>query len=115
MENELPKADFFEKDAYSRGWREIFIIEGDSMLPTLKQGDCVFINPSAKPKVGDIVLFLHPFKQSVKVVKRLAQITSDGRYFLVGDNALESTDSRSFGAISAKDILGVAVCRFDEN
>lgn len=115
MDNGLPEAGFFEKAAYFLGWREIFIIEGDSMLPTLKQGDCVFINPSAKPKVGDIVLFRHPFKQSVNVVKRLAQITSDGRYFLVGDNALESTDSRSFGAISAKDILGVAVCRFDGN
>lgn len=115
MDNGLPEADFFEKAAYFLGWREIFIIEGDSMLPTLKEGDCVFINPSAKPKVGDIVLFRHPFKQSVNVVKRLAQITPDGRYFLLGDNALESTDSRSFGAIAAKDILGVAVCRFDGN
>lgn len=114
MDNGLPEADFFEKAAYFLGWREIFIIKGDSMLPTLKQGDLVFINPSAKPKIGDIVLFRHPFKQSVKAVKRLAQITADGRYFLVGDNALESADSRSFGAIRAKDVLGVAVCRFDE-
>jgi nickel-type superoxide dismutase maturation protease len=112
MENGLPVAGLFEKAAYFLGWREIFIIKGDSMLPTLRQGDLVFINPSVKPKIGDIVLFRHPFKQSVKAVKRLARITADGRYFLVGDNILESSDSRSFGAISVKDVLGVAACRY---
>lgn len=112
MENGLPEAGFFEKAKYFFGWREIFAIEGDSMQPTLKKGDCVFINPKAEPKAGDIVLFRHPYKKSVKAIKRLAQITEDGKYLVVGDNKFESSDSRTFGAIAAKDILGVAVCRF---
>ncbi len=112
MKNGLPEAGFFEKAKYFFGWRDIFIIEGDSMSPTLKQGDRIFINRKAEPKSGDIVLFRHPYKKNVKAVKRLAQITEDGKYYVLGDNKFESNDSRSFGAIPAKDILGVAVCRF---
>ncbi len=115
MKKELPEADLFEKAAYFLGYRDIFIIEGDSMLPTLKPGDCVFINPELKPEIGDIVFFRHPFIQNLYVVKRLADITPEGNYYVLGDNPPESTDSRSFGAILAKDILGVAVCRFDGN
>ncbi len=111
MEN-LPKADWFEKTACFLGWREIFLIEGGSMYPTLRDGDRVMINPHDQIRVGDIVLARHPFKSSVKIIKRVAQILEDGRYFLVGDDAMESIDSRSFGAIKPEDILGRATCRF---
>lgn len=110
MENELPKADESEELAYNRGLRKIFLIEGDSMLPVLKNGDLVLINPNAEIAVGDIVLARHPFKKSVKIIKRVAEILPDEKYFLLGDNPSESSDSRSFGAIRAEDILGKAVC-----
>lgn len=110
MENELPIADESEELAYNRGLRKIFLIEGDSMLPTLKNGDLVVINPNSDLCVGDIVLAQHPFKKSVKIIKRIAEILPDEKYFLVGDNPSESSDSRSFGAIRAEDILGKAVC-----
>ncbi|MEO6588647.1 MAG: nickel-type superoxide dismutase maturation protease [Pyrinomonadaceae bacterium] len=111
MKNELPEADFLDKAAYFLGWRDIFIIEGSSMLPTLKPGDCILINPGLKPNIGNIVFFRHPYIQKVYVVKRLAEITLEGSYIVLGDNPPESTDSRSFGAILAVNILGVAVCR----
>ena len=111
MENELPEADWMEKIAYFLGWREIFLIEGDSMFPALKDGDFVLINPYADLRIGDIALARHPFKQSVKIIKRIREISPERKYFLVGDNLSESTDSRSFGVIPAKDILGKAVCR----
>lgn len=85
------------------------------MLPVLKDGDLVLINPRTELKIGDIVLAQHPFKQSVKIIKRIKEITAEGRYFLVGDNLSESSDSRSFGSLAAKDILGVAVCRLKKN
>lgn len=109
--NSLPEVDWFEKIAYLLGWREIFAIEGDSMYPALRDGDRVLINPHDKVRVGDIVLANHPFKSSVRIIKRVAEILDDGRYFLVGDNALESTDSRSFGALRPEDVLGRATCR----
>ena len=114
MENELPKADSLEEIAYNRGFREIFLIEGDSMLPTLRDGDLVLINPDTEYAVGDIVLAAHPFKKSVKIIKRIVEILPNEKYFLVGDNATESSDSRAFGAISAKHIFGKVVCRIDE-
>lgn len=111
MENELPEADLWEQLAYLCGFREIFLVQGESMLPALKDGDLVLINPYAEPQTGDIVLARHPFKKSVQIIKRIREISPEGSYFLVGDNAGESTDSRSFGAIRAKDILGKAVSR----
>ncbi len=111
METGLPKADWLEEIAYICGFREIFLVEGDSMFPALKDGDLVLINPYADLAIGDIVLAQHPFKQSVKIIKRIKEISPEGKYYLVGDNPSGSSDSRSFGAISAKDILGKAVCR----
>lgn len=81
------------------------------MSPTLEDGTSVLIAPSKQFQARDIVLAHHPFKKSVKILKRIESITPDGNYFLAGDNAAESTDSRSFGAIQAKEIIGKVVCR----
>ena len=108
MENALPEADWMEEIAYVCGFREIFRVEGDSMFPALKDGDLVLINPYADLQIGDIVLAQHPFKQSVKIIKRITEILPGERYILLGDNLPESSDSRSFGALAAKDILGKA-------
>ncbi len=111
MENELPEANWRERLLFFVGKRRAFLIEGDSMLPTLKDGDAILIDADAKIAVGDIILTKHPFKKSVKLVKRLSEIDQNGNYFLVGDNPPESTDSRTFGALSPKHLLGKAVCR----
>lgn len=111
MKTELPVDDWWEQLAYVCGFREIFLVRGDSMLPGLKDGDVVLVDPYATPEIGDVVLARHPFKKSVQIIKRIKEISPEGRYFLVGDNPAESTDSRTFGAIPAKDILGKAVSR----
>lgn len=108
MENELPDDTWLDEIAFVAGLRDIFRVEGDSMLPALAPGDLVLINPHADLEIGDIVLARHPFKQSVKIIKRIAEILPGERYVLLGDNLDESSDSRSFGAIPAKDILGKA-------
>lgn len=111
MEKELPAANWKERVLFFLGRRRAVLVEGDSMLPNLKNGDGILINSDEKIAVGDIVLAKHPFKKSVTILKRLSEIDENGNYFLVGDNLAESTDSRTFGAISAKHILGKAVCR----
>ncbi len=111
MEKQLSEADWKDRILFFLGRRKGFLVEGNSMLPTLKDGDAVLIDLTAKFETGDIVLANHPFKQSGKVLKRIGEITGDGKYVLIGDNAAESTDSRTFGAVLAKDILGKAVCR----
>ena len=61
--------------------------------------------------VGDIILAEHPYKSSVKIIKRIAEIESDGKLQLIGDNPAQSTDSRTFGAVSIESIVGRVVCR----
>ena len=94
------------------GRRLAFRVEGDSMLPVLKSGDTVLINPRAKAEPGDIVAAHHPYIGKTKLIKRIDSIDSQGRFILVGDNPSESTDSRSFGSLAKDDILGKVVCRF---
>ena len=108
MEKDLPDADWLDEAAFIGGLREIFRVEGDSMYPTLKEGDMVLINPHAALEIGDIVVARHPFKKSVNIIKRIVEILPGERYFLLSDNPEEGSDSRSFGAINAKDIIGKA-------
>ncbi len=86
-------------------------VEGDSMLPSLRSGDRVLIDPNASVQPGDVVLTRHPYKSSVRILKRLTSIEPDGRIYLSGDNPEDSTDSRSFGSISSSDILGKVIAR----
>jgi nickel-type superoxide dismutase maturation protease len=97
-------------------WYDIFLlitkrgkrvrIEGNSMLPELKEGDEVLVKQTNTYKVGEIVLAIHPFKTSVKIIKRIDQISEAGEFFLLGDNPNESTDSRTLGLFSQLQLLG---------
>ena len=83
-----------------------FTISGNSMLPTLKSGQdvlvrCWFINP----KAGDIVVIKHGVRE---IVKRI-QTIRDRKYFVIGDNKKESTDSRKFGPIKKEQIIGKVI------
>lgn len=84
------------------------------MAPTLEHGDTVFVKITKKIKPNDIVLADHPFKKSVRILKRVAEITNDGKLNLIGDNPPESSDSRSFGVVSLDHITGKVVSRLDE-
>lgn len=82
------------------------------MYPVLKNGDRVIVCSGRQVAVGDIVLARHPFKSSVQLIKRVAEINDDGRYFLMGDNPIESSDSRSFGTLASDSIIGRVTSRF---
>lgn len=81
------------------------------MTPNLNDGDVVLVKPTRRVKVGEVVLAKHPYKQSVKVLKRVSEINNEGRFVLTGDNPEESTDSRTFGSINSADILGRVIGR----
>ncbi|MBM3239678.1 nickel-type superoxide dismutase maturation protease [Candidatus Poribacteria bacterium] len=96
--------------------RRRFRITGNSMTPLLKPGDEVLVNPRAyqrmPPKPGDIVVTRHPYRTDLRLVKRVATVLPDGRCLIEGDNPSESTDSRSFGPVAPKQILGQVTGRF---
>jgi nickel-type superoxide dismutase maturation protease len=88
------------------------IVNGDSMWPTICDGDQVVCEvgyyESTKPRVGDVVLCIHPLKPSVRVIKRISQIHSGARVFLKGDNPdpIATTDSHAFGLVAREQLLG---------
>lgn len=114
MHDEIPVAGFGEWLKWLFGLRIGMRIEGSSMLPTLRPGDKVLIDPKAIVRVGDIVLTSHPFRSSIRTIKRLRSIEPDGRLFLIGDNAAESTDSRTFGLVAEKDVIGKVVAKLSK-
>jgi nickel-type superoxide dismutase maturation protease len=111
MYDQIPTAGIFAKIKLYFGRLQGFAIEGDSMLPTLKPGDRVLIDERSSLSVGDIAVVRHPFKTSVKIVKRVESIQKDGSVSLIGDNPEESSDSRGFGSIKREDIIGQVVFR----
>lgn len=88
-----------------------FIISGHSMEPTIKNGESILVSSIpflfSKPKIGDIVAFLE--KDSRKVfIKRIIKMNKN-KYFLTGDNKKDSKDSRVFGWIGRREIVGKVV------
>lgn len=81
------------------------------MAPTLRSGDIVLIDQNASVGINDLVLANHPYQSNTKIIKRISEIDADGALILTGDNPSESTDSRTFGAISIKSIVGKVVCK----
>ena len=84
-------------------------ISGDSMWPTFPDGTQFLLNPCPfeELSVGDVVLAQHPFKSTVRIVKRIQNIQAH-TVFLVGDNPdpLASEDSHNFGSVRHEAILG---------
>ncbi|MDR0599486.1 MAG: signal peptidase I [Treponema sp.] len=102
---------------------DLMVTQGRSMLPTLEPGSVLVVSKAAYgfrvpglgvylvrwsvPREGDLVVFITPLGE--RVVKRCFYVTGDGRFFALGDNDLESFDSRSYGLIPPDHILGKVV------
>ncbi|MBE9078327.1 nickel-type superoxide dismutase maturation protease [Romeria aff. gracilis LEGE 07310] len=108
----IPPASFTEYALWLLGRRRLFTIFNESMQPTLKPGDKVFVDPSWQArqslKPGDIAIAHHPFQPNLKLIKRVQDVFYDGSYYLVSDNASELTaqDSRKFGPVAPNLIIG---------
>lgn len=92
------------------------IVRGESMAPTLRQGDRIAIRPGVRPEPGQIVLVLAPGGRPV--IKRVfatsgtqpqGRTLPPGTIDVRGDNAAASTDSRTWGALPLEHVRGVAV------
>ncbi|GAB2620763.1 nickel-type superoxide dismutase maturation protease [Streptomyces capparidis] len=95
-------------DAPPLGWA---VVEGPSMVPTLRDGDRLLVRYGAAVRPGDVVVARHPFQQDLLVVKRAAE-RRDGGWWLLGDNSFVPNDSREFGVVPAELVLGRAVARY---
>lgn len=88
----------------------IYKVRDRSMEPSFHDGDYVVVNSWARSfKVGDVVIAEHP-KGKMLLLKRVKRADSSG-YFLVGDNAASSTDSRHFGYLQKSRLIGKVVAK----
>jgi inner membrane protease subunit 1 len=115
---------------------EVTMTVGPSMMPTLSMaGDTLLIDRTlnlpdwvkniagldVEPKVGDIVVAKSPTDSTQTVCKRVIALSGQktpsgktvppGRVWLEGDNKLNSTDSRDYGAVPLALIEGKVICR----
>ncbi len=88
----------------------IYKVRGDSLIPEYLQGDFVLISRIpfffAMPSPGDVIAFRQPGYGLL--IKRIQGIETNGGLIVTGDNP-ESVDSRVFGPVRRKDILGKVI------
>ena len=80
-------------------------IVGPSMEPTLANGDWWLVRRGVSVRAGDVALLVHPLRPDALIVKRLDH-RDDSGWWVLGDNAAESEDSRQFGAVPDRNIVG---------
>lgn len=88
------------------------VVRDTSMQPALQPGDRVLIARWLRPRPGELVVLRDPERQSMLLVKRVANLEANGEVVLHADNPNVSRDSRHFGAVPGRLILGRVVFRY---
>ena len=82
------------------------------MWPTLTEGQEILATKyyGQKIKVGQIIVFKHPFDNTLIAVKRVKAV-DDGLLFVEGDNPdpTASNDSHNFGLLKQEFVIAIAV------
>lgn len=109
-------------------------VSGDSMYPTLKDGQSVIVQTNIEPSMGDIAVFKHTGTNIIKRVwgtpkgvshipemctsiigakggvQDMYSVYCDVKlngYYVVGDNVYNSQDSNSYGVLKPDSLVGV--------
>lgn len=82
------------------------------MEPLFSEGDVILVNRMSylfsHPRVGHVVVAKHPRNPDMLLLKRITK-AQDGKYWLEGDNVVESSDSRRFGWVKRGSLLGKVI------
>ena len=84
------------------------VVEGRSMEPTLAPGDRLLVVRASHLRAGDVVAVRDPRGGHRLLVKRVGAILED-EVVLRGDNPVASTDSRTFGSVARRAVVGRVV------
>jgi nickel-type superoxide dismutase maturation protease len=87
------------------------------MAPSLEPGDRLRVDPDAfrhrLPRVGEIVVLADPEARVPWLVKRVVAVDAGaGTVDVRGDNAEAARDSRTFGPVAVRAIVGRATRRY---
>ena len=81
------------------------------MRPALEPGDRLVLVRRRRYRPGAVVAVTDP-RDGRLLVKRVAEVTADGRLVVLGDAPDASTDSRTFGPVRTASVRGQAVHRY---
>ena len=91
-------------------------VAGTSMSPAYNPGDWLVVDRGAYglrlPQPGDVIVLHDPGGFDRRMIKRVHAVTLHGDLDVRGDNASESTDSRTFGLVSPSLVVGRVRWRF---
>lgn len=99
------------------------LVVGNSMYPTYKDGEVIRVKRVFnKKKVKENQVVIVKFKVVeddrhrvvIKRVTKFSDLYKEKRMFLEGDNPIESYDSRMYGYVPVKYILGVLIDQRDK-
>ena len=82
------------------------------MRPALEPNDRVFVATWLCPRGGTVVVTHDPERAAVFLVKRVANVHSNGDLVLHADNPNVSRDSRHFGPVPRRLIVGRVIYRY---
>ena len=87
-------------------------IKGNSMLPNYINGQTYkfdLFDCNLDICKGDVVIFNHPFKKNLILIKRINGIIQGKKIIVTSDNpdSLHYQDSCNFGPILKKNIIGI--------
>ena len=86
-------------------------VSGQSLWPLYEDGDYVLVvHPllAGGIKMGDTIVFRHPIYGIM--IKQVERVAPGSIIYVVGTHE-RSVDSRQFGAISRKDVIGKVIWR----
>lgn len=89
-------------------------VHGNSMQPQYPDSANILVQKKwflCKLRINEVIILKDP-RTNERIIKRIKYIKR-GRFFVVGDNAIESTDSRTFGLISPQQIIGKVIYKID--
>lgn len=105
--------DRVANSSHSRSGWGFAVVVGQSMAPTLNQGDRLLVHYGVQPRPGQIVVAR--FVDGTVAVKRAArdQVTRTGEpgWWLASDNPEQGVDSRHRGPVPAGEVLAVVLAR----
>ena len=84
------------------------LVEGPSMQPTLRAGDCLLVRRPRRMRAGAVVVARFAARPDLLVVKRAVR-PEGALWWVEGDNPAVTDDSRRYGPA---EVLGVVVLRY---